>query len=280
MNKIMAIILNYNTTEDSQKCALLLKKQQNCNLDITIIDNASEKQQVEDLEKFCNENNIILIKNKVNNGYSAGNNIGLKRASELKCNYALIINPDVEIRDEHYIKTCIDKMEEDHQIAVLGTDIINMQGNHQNPMREVSYLEEVFWPFEIISNKLRRKLPYVGDYLQSGYCEKVSGCCFFIKIKFVEDIGYFDENVFLYCEEPILSATVKKSKMKEYYLHTAKAYHMHKSSEKGDPTKRLNLFYESRKYYLEKYSDYNKILLKIALVSRKLQNFILTNKKI
>lgn len=279
MNKVVAIILNYNTAEDSKKCALLLREQQGCNLDVVIVDNASKKEQIIELEKFCNTNSITLIKNKVNAGFSAGNNTGLKYASKVDAKYGLIINPDVEVRDKYYIKRCIDKMESDNKIAVLGSDVINMQGKHQNPMREVRYLEEIFWPFEIISNKFRKSLPYVGDYMKSSYCEKVSGCCFFIKIKFAEQMGYFDENVFLYCEEPILAATVKRMDMKEYYLHDAKAYHMHKSSEKGNPRKRLNLFYKSRKYYLEKYSNYKGIFLKIILMSRKVQNIVLTSKK-
>ena len=120
----------------------------------------------------------------------------------------------------------------------------------------------------------------MGNYKESGYCEKVSGCCFFIRIHFAEKIGYFDENVFLYCEEPILAATVKKLEMKEYYLHNLKAYHMHKSSEKWDPKRRLNLFYKSRKYYLENYSGYKGILLKIALISRKIQTIVLTKRRV
>lgn len=279
MNSVMAIILNYNTVEDSKKCALLLKKQKGCDLKIIIVDNASLEAHLSDLEIFCKNEDIELIKSKTNNGYSAGNNIGLRYADDLGYDYAMIINPDVEVNNEYYIKECIDVMARDNQIAVLGTDIINLEGNHQNPMRELSYLEEILWPIELIRNKLTRKLPYIGNYLKSGYCQKLSGCCFIARMNFIKQIGYLDEKVFLYCEEPILAAMVRNSGMKQYYLHSVTAYHLHKSSEKGNPLKRLNIFYQSRKYYLVKYSGYKGLFLKFALFSRKSQNIIFTRRK-
>lgn len=271
---IMAIILNYNSFKDSKKCALSLKEQININLAITIVDNSSDNGEIDDLRKFCIENEILLIESDKNNGFSAGNNIGLKKAKQLNYKYAMVINPDVEIRDKQYISKCIEILNKDNKIAVLGTDIINMHGNHQNPMREVRYLEEVFWPFELIRNKLSKNIPYVGDYNKSGYCEKLSGCCFFVDINFIAEIGYLDENVFLYCEEPILASIVKMKKRKLYYNHKLTAYHMHKDSEKGNPKKRLILFNKSRKYYLNKYSGYKGLKLKLAIASRDLQKYM------
>ena len=87
---------------------------------------------------------------------------------------------------------------------------------------------------------------------------------------FVERIGYLDENVFLYCEEPILASTVKKYGYKEWYVRELTAYHMHINSEKGNTRKRLQLFRESRRYYWKNYSGYGKIRLFFLLLSDKL----------
>lgn len=45
-------------------------------------------------------------------------------------------------------------------------------------------------------------------------------------------MGYLDESVFLYCEEPILASRVKKYGYKELYVREITAYHMHHDSEK------------------------------------------------
>lgn len=276
MEKVMAIILNYNSIEDSKKCTEYLQKQQGIDLEIVIVDNCSNDGKIEELQEFGREKNVKIIANTENKGYSAGNNIGLKYATAQNCRYALIINPDMEIRDQDYIFKAVSTMKEDNNIAVLGTCILNAKNQHQNPMREVSLLEEIFWPWVIIRNKINRKtLPYICNYKKSGYCDKVSGCCFFISVSFAEKIGYLDENTFLYCEEPILAAMVKREGYKEYYLHDAMAYHMHIESEKGDPIKRRNMFLKSRTYYLNEYSGYCNFFKKLTIGSNRIQNKIM-----
>ena len=49
MAKVMAVLLNYNSIEDSKKCASFLKKQQNIDLGITIVDNCSTDGRIEEL---------------------------------------------------------------------------------------------------------------------------------------------------------------------------------------------------------------------------------------
>ena len=271
--KVMAVILNYNSTDDTENCIKWLSKQSYPNLMIVVVDNFSSVG-VEELELFCNGRDVHFIKNTENRGYSAGNNVGLKYAEQCHCNYALLINPDMEIRNPEYVHQVIQILEKDSNIAVLGTDIVNIQNQHQNPMYEVPYFKELFWPIELIGNKLKKnKLPYLGDYKNSGYCEKVSGCCLFVRMDFIKQMGYLDETVFLYCEEPILAASVKRYGKKEYYVAGLTAYHMHEESVKGNQKARLNEFLKSRSYYLKQYSGYKGIALKLILWSRSIQNY-------
>ena len=263
MSKVMAVILNYNTLEDSIKCSELLRKQDYKDLEIVIVDNGSTDGKNNYLIKYGEENGVHIILNKKNGGFSAGNNIGLRKAEERQCKYALIINPDVEIHDVNYISKAVDKMEEDSSIAVLGTDVVNARGQHQNPMREISFLEESFLLIELIKNKLSKNIPYVVKRKRSGYCEKVSGCCFFVDMGFIKEIGFLDENVFLYCEEPILAKAVQKSKRNIYYLKEKQAFHNHIESKKGNSKKRLDMFLESRLYYLDKFIGYCGLKLKM-----------------
>jgi hypothetical protein len=252
-SKIMAVILNYNSYEDSIKCAELLKKQSYENLQIVIVDNLSTDGSGKRLESYCRENHINFMQSNKNAGFSAGNNIGLKKAQQEGCRYSLIINPDVEIRDEDYVKKAVKKMESDDKIAVLGSDVITMERKHQNPMRELNFFENTFWFIMLTLAKLSKKDLYVGDYRKSGYVHKVSGCCFFVNLDFIKDIGYLDEQVFMYCEEPILAAQVKKAGMREYYYAEIEAYHMHKNLGHGVSAEGLARFYDSRIYYIEKY---------------------------
>ena len=275
--KVLAVILNYNSYEDSMKCAMLLKQQTYKNLTVAIIDNKSTDNSEEMLITVCKEQDVLFVQSGTNKGFSTGNNVGLRKATELGCKYGLVINPDVEIKDKDYVAKAVAKMDRDKNIAVLGSDVINMQQKHQNPMRELNLFENTFWFVMLVISKLVKKDIYVGDYKKSGYVHKVSGCCFFVDMEYMEKDNYLDDNVFLYCEEPILAARVKRAGKKEYYYSDIKAYHMHKASEKGNVAKNLERFYDSRIYYIEKYR-YSGIIKKIVTASIKLQKKVMVKK--
>lgn len=247
-----------------------MKKQEDIELVVILIDNNSN-DDTSKMKDFCAEKNVTFVHNTENRGFSAGNNIGLRLSDDLECDFALIINPDVEIRDTMYVKKCIQVLKSNQDIAVLGTKVINMQGKDQNPMKEVTYLGELFWPLELIKNKTKEGNPYVSNSNVSGYCHKVSGCCFFTNVSLIKKMGFLDENVFLYCEEPILAQQVKRFGYRTYYLSECVAFHMHNELKKGNTLKRLEQFYESRNYYLTEYSGYGRVRLVLLRCSRKLQ---------
>ena len=84
---------------------------------------------------------------------------------------------------------------------------------------------------------------------------------FYGKMDFLKAIGYFDEKTFLYAEEPILAAQVKSMGGKIAFNPFIEAVHAHRKSEKGNSSKRMLLFIQSRKYYLKNYSTYNSLQL-------------------
>ncbi len=258
MNKVMAVILNYNSYEDTLKCFDFLKKQQGVDLKVCIVDNGSTEDRKEDLEKLKEQNAFVLFSDE-NKGFSAGNNIGLRKAAEENCEYALIINPDVEIRDETYVQKLAELMDEDKSIAVAGTDIVKADGRHQNPLREPYVIEELLWPAVFAKNRFSKRLPYVKKHTKSGCCQKVTGCCFMVDMNFMKEIGFLDEGVFLYSEESILAAQARENGLIEYYCADLLAHHMHKDSEMGHKDNLMQESVRSRKYFIENYGCYGKI---------------------
>jgi hypothetical protein len=76
-----------------------------------------------------------------------------------------------------------------------------------------------------------------------------------VRLSFIQSIGYFDEGVFLYCEESILSRQVEEYNKQIYYLAEAQAMHRHIPSEKGNPVKRFKLWITSNRYFESRYHD-------------------------
>ncbi len=259
---IGVVILNYNTSGDCIRCVDLIKKQ-NYNLyEVIIVDNCSCERDLKILREYCKKNTITLLLSSENRGYSAGNNIGLRYSLAKGYEYALVLNPDVELTNTEYISRILTKIESDMQIAVLGTDIVNRYGVHQNPMHNVSYFEEISVIYEVVYRKVRelfRKCFPEGD----KYCSQLSGCCLLLRLSFVKGIGYFDEGVFLYCEEDILSKQVLKGGCVMYYMSGISAFHNHVTSQKYNLKERLQLLYDSRDYYRKNYCDCSELSLKI-----------------
>ena len=88
-----------------------------------------------------------------------------------------------------------------------------------------------------------------------------------IRIKFLVETNWLDEGVFLYCEEPILSAKAINAQGKIIFVPTLEAVHAHVKTQKGDPSLRMLQFIKSRKYYLDNYSRFNAIQIASLKVS-------------
>lgn len=272
--KIAVIILNYNSYEDCRKCTNFLENQIGVELEIIIIDNCSSDYKR--IKEFCETRGYIYIASNENRGYNAGNNIGLRYAAQKGYKYALIANPDMEFPQPDYILTLISTMERDDKIVVAGSDIIGPDNIHQNPLNFVSFWSEFLWPFDMVRNKLLKKsISSVMDHSTSKYCPMLSGCCFAIKIDFLKQQNFFDENVFLYCEEPILAYQVKKAGLKLYYVADCMAIHRHIKSTKGNPYKRTMILCDSRNYKNKYYSDYNPLQLAALYTSHKIRKCIM-----
>lgn len=273
--KLAVIILNYNSSADCHKCIGSLKLQQGVETEIVVVDNCSRVEERIAVEEFCKESRCTFIANSENKGYNAGNNVGLRYAADKGYEFALIANPDMEFPQTDYITRLVEKMQEDENIVVCGSDIIGADSKHQNPMKKDGNWKSSFgW----ITGGLRRKrqsntYDFIDNYKDCHYCHKVSGCCFMIRMPFLKKINFFDENVFLYCEEAILSRQVEMSGKRMYYLATAQAIHRHINREKGDPVRRFRNWGKSRCYYIDQYSNYSWLGKQIAKLSMRMYVF-------
>lgn len=276
--KIAVVILNYNSTADCRKCIGYLKLQQGIEAEIVVVDNCSRDDERMAVEVLCRETGCTFIANNKNAGYNAGNNAGLRYAAEKGYEYALIANPDMEFPQTDYLATLLEKMQEEKDIVVCGSDIVGTDGKHQSPMgKEGNWRSSFGWVKEIFRKKKQSDTyDFIDNYKESHYCHKVSGCCFMIRTDFLKKIGFFDEKVFLYCEEAILSRQVETAGKKIFYLATAQAVHRHVKSEKSDPVKRFKAWGKSRCYFIDKYSGYTWYGKFIAKMSMKLYVLVFT----
>ena len=254
--KVPVILLNYNSSADCRKCISDLKRQEGVSLEIIIVDNCSRKDDTLVVKELAEEQGCTFISAKENRGYNAGNNIGLRYAAEKGYGYALIANPDMEFPQKDYVMRLAEEMEARKEVAVAATDITSPELVHQNPiMPDPKGWQSSFNWVKVILNFSAKKTPdFIGDYKASHVCKKVSGCCLMVRMDFIQLIGFFDEQVFLYCEEAILSKQVEQAGLKMYYVANLQAVHRHVKSTKGNPRKRFKAWISSRLYFERHYN--------------------------
>lgn len=256
MQSVPVILLNYNSSADCRKCISDLKRQEGVSLEIIIVDNCSREDDTLAVKELAEEQGCTFISAKENRGYNAGNNIGLRYAAEKGYGYALIANPDMEFPQKDYVMRLAEEMEARKEVAVAATDITSPELVHQNPiMPDPKGWQSSFNWVKVILNFSAKKTPdFIGDYKASHVCKKVSGCCLMVRMDFIQLIGFFDEQVFLYCEEAILSKQVEQAGLKMYYVANLQAVHRHVKSTKGNPRKRFKAWISSRLYFERHYN--------------------------
>ena len=195
----------------------------NSQIKVIVIENSqSESFKIHIEKKYKNVECIIPEENL---GYSKANNLGL---SKVKTKYALILNPDT-VLDSEAINNFFEFTKNYEDFAIVGP---NQNEQIKNNLKET--------PFEV---------------------KKIKGYAMFLNLSKFTNIGFFDENFFLYLEEIDLCKRVKQIKEKIYVdpniqvLHFGGASVDPKLSEEVELNRNWHWMW-SRFYFNKKYTNY------------------------
>ena len=163
---------------------------------ILVIENSNNIFFKNELEKKYN--NIQCILTGDNLGYAKGNNLGLSKVST---KYALVLNPDAALGPDALAKLLI-TAKNFPDFAIIG------------PAKQDEYsLEDL--------NK---------DKDQVFQVKSLKGFAMFFNLDKFKDIGFFDENFFIYLEEIDLCKRLKKQNKKMYLDKEVIIHHIGGSS--------------------------------------------------
>ena len=270
------VIVNYNdykTTKrllDNVKDYKVLKE-------IVVVDNKSTDNSLEELRKLENKK-ITIIDSGNNKGYSYALNVGCKYLiNKYKVLNIVISNSDIIIDNENDIKDLNSYISDKN--VIVGPTII--QGNDLNrgfkiptPWQDIKQ-NIVFFGKRVLTNELS----YPDNYYHKDISkvDTVSGCFFMISSKHLEDMGYFDENVFLYYEENIMGIKTKRLKKNIIVCNNVDVIHDHSVSidKSLKRIKKYDILKTSQEYFEKKYNGANKIELFFLKVFRYLTRILL-----
>ena len=152
---------------------------------VILVENSSDIKTKEKIEKQFK--NVDCILSGENLGYGKANNIGLKK---VKSKYALILNPDASL-NKNTLSNFLKLAEKQPQFSIIA-------------------------PYK---QKYRQKV-FDSEKTNLVKVKNVKGFAMFLNLKEFEDIGYFDENFFIYFEEIDLCKRLTNSN-KQIYLSSS-----------------------------------------------------------
>lgn len=264
--KVAVIIVNYNDVDDTQKYLNTITKYDVINR-IVIVDNQSVIPGTFETLKKLESDKVKVIQSDKNGGYDYGNNFGIKYLQNLneKYDYYIISNPDISITEEA-IKHCLEVAESDSKIGVIAPRMFNKDNK---PIRRSSWKVRTFWLDVVHSTRILEIIFYKilrnGEYSNKDYekeileVEAISGAFFIIKADVLNEIGLFDENVFLFYEEDILAKMILEKKYKIVSLNSEKFIHYESQTigKTFNYYKKMRQLFISKMYYHKKYNKIN-----------------------
>jgi hypothetical protein len=277
-SKVGIVILNYMTYELTLRCVEKLARLAYDDYFLVVVDNQSPNDSGKVLaEAFASGEShghpVYFLQSDINGGYSAGNNLGIKKAEALGAEYVVVMNNDVEILDQTIISKAVEKFMQDSQIALVGPGIIEKGRllppafpNRPNGINYVLY--NLFFPLCVLGLKLLKKRKPKQQRARLVY--SVSGSFMILRMDHLKSVGYFDESVFLFGEELILGETLYQHDFKAYYWPEIKIDHQHSMTINNQykTRQKANLLGESMNTYFSKIRlDLNPILRKMIELS-------------
>jgi len=238
--KVSCVILNYNGKDHIENCIESVQKQNfdKEEFEIIVVDNNSTDGSDELVKNYSN---VKLIKHYVNDGFSKGNNVGIKASSG---EYVVLLNNDITI-ERDWLSKMVTKMDSDKNIGILGCTIYySYTGKVWNAGGKVFF-------------------PGFAKNLKLNYSCETSWVAFAAMIMRRSVNELLDENIFMYWEDNELCKRVRLKGYKVYLNDMAFAFH-HIDKNKMSAHEEYNINKNRPYYYTKFYPLYKKILYLIG----------------
>jgi hypothetical protein len=228
---VYTIILNYNNYPDTVKTLESVFSQDYETNSILLVENSTDLSIVQRIRiRFPD---LDIIKNEKNLGYAGGNNRGIQEALNRRADYIFLLNNDV-ILETDVLRKCVEGMEKAPDCAAC------------QPL--IAYLENmtITWSagtqFFLGYPRLFQK----GTKLErNGIRESpygLVGCAILFRKSAFEEIGPFDESLFLMQEESDWCIRARKRNYSLLIVSSAVVYHKVSAT--------IGLFSKSYLYYI------------------------------
>lgn len=278
---VSIIIVNYNVKDRVDACIDSIYKSNTTNLNIEIffVDNNSIDGSYEHIKNKYPQ--VKCIKNDRNLGFSKANNIALKEA---KGEYILILNPDTILEENTFVKL-IQFIKTHDRVGAVSSKLILGNGRLDTACKRSFPTLTVALPRMLGLSKLFPRSKIFGKYNllyldenQTHEVDSICGAFMFIPKYVLDEVGFFDEDYFMYGEDIDLCYRIKKAGYKNYYFPEVTTIHLKGSSTKKTNLSYVNTFFGAMAIFVKKHlsskSNFLYYLIRFGIFSRSLLSYL------
>ncbi len=222
---VSVTIVTWNSEQYLAECFAALSSQDYRDLDVVIVDNASEDGTRALLRQV--ETKWRVIYNEKNVGFAAGQNQAI-RAS--RCNYVLCLNPDVVLSPNFITQLMATSGESCFDAGVFCGKLLRWDPTTENHKTNVIDSTGIY--FTPNMRHLDRGADEIdrGQYDRPQYVFGATGAAAFLRRSFIDDVSvegeFFDEEFFAFREDADLAWRAQLMGWKCLYTPKAVAWHV------------------------------------------------------
>ena len=251
--KLTVVIVNYNVKYFVEQCVDSLRRAlDGIDSEIVVVDNHSKDGSVKYLSKV---EGMRMIDTGHNLGFSKANNIAIRQS---KAEYVLLLNPDTFVAEDA-IRKMLDFADAHPKAGGIGVRMHNDWGSLARESRRGLPLPMT--SFYKMIGLCRRKPthPRYGKYYMGWLpwdspqqIEVISGACFLLRRKALDEVGPLDEDFFMYGEDVDLSYRLLKGGWENWYVPADIVHYKGESTHKTS-FKYVHVFYNAMLIFMRKH---------------------------
>lgn len=251
--KISVVIVNYNVKYYVGQCIDSVRRAlQGIDSEIIVVDNHSRDGSVDYLSKI---EGVRIIESGHNLGFSKANNIAIRQST---AEYVLMLNPDTIVAEDA-IRMIIDFADSHPHAGGIGVRMHNDWGTTARESRRgLPSPMTSFYKIIGLSKRLPQHRKYGRYYMgwlpwdSPSRIEVVSGACFLVRRKALDEVGLMDEDYFMYGEDIDLSYRLLKGGWENWFVPADIIHYKGESTQKTS-FNYVHVFYNAMLIFMRKH---------------------------
>ena len=225
--RVAAVVVTFDALPWIEQCLESLRS-----VETVVVDNGSRDGTVSFVRERFRDVRVIEAENR---GLGAGWNTGLRETSST---YALLLNADAWLVDDA-LERLLDFADTRPRAAVVGPRLLNPDGTLQRSVRGFPTLwrlaTEYFFLRKLAPRSSALNAFYAGgfDHDEVREAEVVMGACMLLRREAVEEVGYCDEDYFLFSEETDWCFRFREAGWQVVFFPGAECVHVRGASHSG-----------------------------------------------